>query len=123
MMSLALAVLRLLKAILRSWRVPAFRAALALAAILLLSGTLFFRGTEGWSWIDAFYFSAMTVATVGAGELAPQSDLGKLFTVVYVFVGVGVFVTLFAQFARALLAESRTDAEDGPAGRDDRPAG
>jgi hypothetical protein len=38
--------------------------------------------------IDALYFSVTTVSTVGLGDLSPQTDIGKLFTVVYIFVGV-----------------------------------
>ncbi|MEP2029973.1 MAG: potassium channel family protein [Paracoccaceae bacterium] len=62
-----------------------------------------YRSVEGWSWVDALYFSATTMSTVGLGDLSPQTDFGKLFTVIYIFVGVGVFVALFAQFARAML--------------------
>jgi voltage-gated potassium channel Kch len=103
MLSFALTVLRLIKAVVRSWRVPTFRATLALAVFILLSGTIFYHGVEGWSWIDALYFSATTVSTVGLGDLSPQTEIGKLFTVIYMFVGIGVFVALFTQFARALL--------------------
>lgn len=103
MLSLWLTLLRLLKAIVRSWNIPRFRAALTLAVLILLSGTVFYRSIEGWSWIDALYFSVATVSTVGFGDLSPRTDIGKLFTVVYIFVGVGIFVLLFAQFARALL--------------------
>jgi voltage-gated potassium channel len=71
--------------------------------LILLSGTIFYRSVEGWSWIDALYFSVTTISTVGFGDLAPRTDIGKLFTVVYIFVGVGVFVALFAQFARSLV--------------------
>ncbi len=74
-----------------------------LAVLMLLSGTVFYRSVEGWSWIDAFYFSATTVSTVGFGDLAPKTGLGKLFTVIYMFVGIGVFVLLFAQLAKAML--------------------
>ena len=110
MLSLWLTLIRLLRAIVRSWNVPRFRAALLLAAILLLSGTVFYRHVEGWSWIDALYFSVTTVSTVGYGDLAPRTDLGKIFTVIYIFVGVGVFVLLFTQFAKALLRAD--DGED-----------
>ena len=103
MIALLLNALRLLKAIIRSWKNPGFRGGLVLAILILLSGTVFYRSVEGWSWIDAFYFSATTVSTVGIGDLAPQTALGKIFTVIYIFVGVGVFVALFTQFARALL--------------------
>lgn len=107
MLSFALTVLRLFKAIWRSWQVPAFRATASLAVLMLVSGTIFYRSVEGWSWIDSLYFSVMTVSTVGSGDLAPQTDIGKLFTVIYIVVGVGVFVVLFTQFASALL---RTEA-------------
>ncbi len=103
MLSFALTLLRLFKAIWRSWQAPAFRATASLAVFILASGTIFYRSVEGWSWIDSFYFSVTTVSTVGNGYLAPQTDFGKLFTVVYIFVGVGVFVVLFTQFASALL--------------------
>lgn len=115
MLSFAMTLLRLLKAFWRSWQVPAFRATASLALLLLVSGTIFYHSVEGWSWIDSLYFSVTTVSTVGIGDLAPQTDIGKLFTVVYIFVGVGVFVVLFTQFAAALL---RTEAEEpGPAGK------
>lgn len=113
MISFAFTVLRLLKAIMRSWDNPTFRAGLALAIAILLSGTVFYRSVEGWSWTDALYFSATTISTVGLGDLAPQTQIGKLFTVIYIFVGVGVFVALFAQFARALLKVQNTEKDDG----------
>ena len=111
MLSFLLNLARLFKAIVRSWRMPTFRATLSLAAILLLTGTVFYHRTEGWSWIDSLYFSTTTMSTVGFGDLTPQTDIGKLFTVVYIFVGVGVFVALFTQLARALLkVEEPTDS-------------
>lgn len=47
-----------------------------------------------WSWVDAFYFSAVAVTTVGFGDLAPSTDASKLFTVLYIFSGVAI-ITLF----------------------------
>lgn len=107
MISLFLNAYRLLQAIARSWEAPGFRGGLLLALLILLSGTVFYRSVEGWSWIDALYFSATTVSTVGLGDLSPQTDAGKIFTVIYIFVGVGVFVALFAQFARALVRQEK----------------
>nr|WP_275411560.1 potassium channel family protein [Shimia biformata] len=81
--------------------------------MILLSGTIFYVRVEGWTWIDALYFSAATMSTVGYGDLAPQTDIGKIFTVIYIFMGIGVFVALFSQFARALLKyEDQEDRED-----------
>lgn len=111
MAALFINLMRLLKAILRSWRIPAFRSALLLAALVLLSGTIFYRTVEGWSWIDAFYFCAMTAATVGVADMSPQTDIGKLFTVLFLFVGVGVIIALFAQVTRALLKLEEDEQE------------
>ena len=57
---------------------------------LLVSGTAFFTLVEKWSILDAFYFSVTTLTTVGFGDPAPTTALGKIFTVVYIFVGLGV---------------------------------
>ena len=103
MISVVVNVIRLLKAVKRSWDIPLFRSAFLLAGMILLSGTIFYRSVEGWSWIDSFYFSVITVSTVGLGDLAPKTDAGKLFTTLYIFVGVGIFGVLFALLAKALL--------------------
>jgi voltage-gated potassium channel len=120
MLSFALTLLRLFKAIWRSWQAPAFRAAASLAILILVSGTLFYRSVEGWSWVDSLYFSVTTVSTVGTGELTPQTDFGKLFTVVYIFVGVGVFMVLFVQFASALLRADAVESDVAQTRKDGR---
>ncbi|MEM8957931.1 MAG: potassium channel family protein [Pseudomonadota bacterium] len=106
MLSLLLNALRLLKAIARSWNDPHFRGGLVLCLAMLLSGTVFYSSVEGWHWVDALYFSATTLSTVGFGDLSPQTQIGKVFTVLFVFAGVGVFIALFVQFAKALLRDT-----------------
>lgn len=103
MISFSLTILRLLKAVLRSWSDEDFRATFVIALLLLLSGSVFYRQVEGWSWIDSVYFSVTTMSTVGLGDLSPATEVGKLFTLFYIFAGVGVFVALFAQLARAII--------------------
>ncbi|HLD18712.1 MAG TPA: potassium channel family protein [Candidatus Nanoarchaeia archaeon] len=56
---------------------------------MLIIGTLFYSNFEGWSWIDALYFSSYTVTTVGYGDLVPTTTFTKLFTVGFMFIGVG----------------------------------
>lgn len=109
MISFSLAVLRLLQAIARAWRMPSFRGALWLTVLLLLSGTLFYRGVEGWAWIDALYFSFMTMATIGVDGFGPQSDYSKIFTMIYALIGIGVLISLATMLARALIAEEDQD--------------
>jgi voltage-gated potassium channel len=70
-----------------------------LAAVAIVSGTGFYSLVEGLRFVDALYFSVMTLTTVGYGDFAPRTDVGKLFTAVYALVGVGIllaFVTTIA---------------------------
>lgn len=72
--------------------------------MLLVIGTAFYSGAEGWSVLDAPYFSVVTLTTIGFGDLAPTGNGVKPFTIVYSLVGIGVlasFVASIALFARA----------------------
>jgi hypothetical protein len=71
---------------------PKFRSLLYLVTLTLASGTFFYHKVEGWRWLDSFYFSVITLATVGFGDFTPQTDLGKIFTVFYIFVGLGILI-------------------------------
>src|SRR5215203_2278341 len=87
----------------RLWiRDPDFRALVILVFLMLLTGTIFYSLQEGWSLVDAFYFSVTTLTTVGLGEPAPTTPIGKLFTVGYIFSGLG----LIAGFINAIAAEN-----------------
>ncbi len=66
---------------------------------ILFGGATFYYYIEQWSFLDALYFSTTTMTTVGLGDLAPHTDAGKMFTIVYVLPGVGIVlyaVTLVA---------------------------
>ena len=43
---------------------------------------------EGWSTVDSLYFACMTVSTVGYGDVAPQTEVGRAFALLYLPVGV-----------------------------------
>jgi voltage-gated potassium channel len=55
-------------------------------------GAVFYHVVEGLNYIDAIYFTACTLTTVGYGDITPQTDAGKLFTAAYTFVGIGIFL-------------------------------
>ena len=92
MTSFYMTVMRFIDAFIRSLKDPEFRAMLLVVVGLLVSGTLFYSGVEGWTVLDALYFSVMTLATIGCEDLSPSTDLSKIFTILYVVVGVGVFL-------------------------------
>ena len=101
MISFLLTLTRFFRGLYRAWLKPNFRSTLFIAAIILISGTLFYSNVEGWSVVDALYFSVMTLTTIGYGDLHPTSDLSKIFTCFYAIVGIGVFVALITQIAQA----------------------
>jgi hypothetical protein len=89
---------------------PRVRPILIFAMLVLLVGTVLFHWLEGWSWVDAFYFCAITLFTIGYGDLTPTTDLTKILTVLYAFNGVGVlvaFATQAMQVRSERFAESR----------------
>ncbi len=92
---------RFMRAVRRSLRDPEFRALFVLVVLTLATGTFFYAWIEGWSLLDAFYFSAITLTTVGYGDLAPVTAAGKLFTVFYIFAGIGIIVSFVDAVARA----------------------
>jgi hypothetical protein len=69
---------------------PMARGLLILVAVVLAVGTVFYHQVEDWSVVDALYFSVVALLTVGFGDYVPTTTLSKLFTIGYLFVGVGI---------------------------------
>jgi len=81
------------------WNDEASRGVLISAGLLLVAGTLIFRLIEGFSPLDSFYFSFITLATIGYGDITPVTDLGKLVTVIYGIAGLGIMAALISTIA------------------------
>ncbi len=70
-----------------------YRDLLLTSIAILIIGTFVYHELEGWSYLDAFYFSFITLTTIGFGDFAPQTDAGKLFTILYIIIGVGIILS------------------------------
>ncbi|MCW1955475.1 potassium channel family protein [uncultured Lentibacter sp.] len=86
------------------------RSILSLLALVVVSGTVFFRLVEGWSWIDAYFFTVVTLSTVGYGNLVPATVLGKIGTTVFIFTGLGIFALAIQQFGHFAFLKRRRKA-------------
>jgi len=86
-------LLKLLKLLLSD---PQFIRLFGVVVLLLISGAYIYRRLEGWSYLDALYFTVITLTTVGYGDLTPKSELGKIFSMLYILLGLGVLGSMIA---------------------------
>lgn len=119
MIPLLIALRRMLRAIVRTWRRdPQFRTLTILVVVMLVGGSAFYYLVEGWSVVDSFYFCVTTLTTVGFGDPAPDTTLGKIFTTFYIFAG----VSLIAGFLQTVAKETWSRGKDEDAGKDNEDA-
>ncbi|AOT00756.1 MULTISPECIES: potassium channel family protein [Exiguobacterium] len=78
------------------------QAVMGSVVFLLAIGMFFYHGVESLGYLDALYLSVMTLTTVGYGDLHPVTPLGKIFSMGYVLLGIGMISALIANFNRAL---------------------
>jgi len=88
---------------------------LILSAIGMLAlGTVVYTVLEGWSPLDALYFSTVTLATVGFGDLTPTTDPAKLFTIAYIITGIGIPAAFASEITKQRrLGRTETTTRDG----------
>lgn len=78
--------------------------------IIMISGTVGFVFIEKISLLDAFYFTIVTIATVGYGDIHPMTPLGKVFTLLMIISGTGTFVGVLANSAELFIVQREEEA-------------
>lgn len=83
---------------------------------LLLLGIWFVVGTagylaieDGWTLLDAFYMTVITITTVGYHEIHPLSPAGQIFTSVLVITGLGILLYTLARVGQGLFEGELVD--------------
>ena len=69
-----------------------FQLLTVLTLFILSVGTIFYHFVERLSVLDSVYFSVVMLTTVGFGDITPKTDIGKLFTIFYILIGVGIIL-------------------------------
>ena len=77
--------------------------------LILLAGTVGYRIITGLSWLDAFYFTVITMSTVGFREVAELNATGKLFTIALIFSGAGLLAFAVTTAIEIFLDEKTRD--------------
>ena len=97
-------LIRFARSVSAAFRDPQTRALVTGAVVVIGTGTLFYSRMEGWSLVDSLYFTVMTLTTVGYGDLSPTTPASRLFTVMFVLIGIGIllgFIDVVSKHARA----------------------
>ena len=86
------------------------RSFLVASLVVLGVGTGGFMMVEGLSFFDAFYFSIVTIATVGYGDFHPATPVGKALSIVIIVLGVGTFLGVVANASEMMLNRREKEA-------------
>ncbi|MCP4138765.1 MAG: two pore domain potassium channel family protein [Chloroflexi bacterium] len=106
---------RFFRAIRDGLKDPDFRGLFYWVAGFLGLGTWFYARVEGWGVLDSLYFSVITLTTVGYGDFSPQTPAGKIFTIIYIMVGLGLisgFVILLAERIGIMRKDNKEEEND-----------
>lgn len=87
------------------------RILITLVVTIVAIGTVFFHYIEGWSWVDSYFFSVVTLSTVGYGSLVPATTLGKIGTTAFIFIGLGIFAVAIQQFGSYAVRKREESSE------------
>ncbi len=104
-----------LRALRSAWRDETTRGLIYSVGLLLLLGTIFYSIVEGWGWLDSLYFTVITLTTVGYGDFSPQTPIGKIFTMIYLLLGLGLlasFITVIAVHYRGSNPGNETETNN-----------
>jgi len=58
--------------------------------LFIAGGAYTYHEVEGWTNIDSVYFVIVTMTTIGYGDLAPVTNVGKIFTMFFSFFAIAM---------------------------------
>ncbi|GAU08785.1 potassium channel family protein [Desulfoplanes formicivorans] len=95
----------------RNWiKSPLAKLLLATGVVLILSSLLFYGiefQEQDRNLFEALWWSAVTITTVGYGDIVPLSPAGRLLGVVVMLSGIGLISTLTGNLGRLLARHVR----------------
>ena len=89
---------------------------------ILVIGIIGFMALENLSFYDATYLAVVTIATVGYGDIVPKTPAGRMFTCLFIVIGVGMAYYTFT-LVISMSIEGRLKDFLGRKGMDRRIAG
>ena len=84
---------------------------LILFFLVMVLGAVGFMRIEDASLIDSIYFIVVTMATVGYGDVHPFTPLGKVFALLIIVMGVGIFLGVVANATELMLSRRERESK------------
>ncbi len=82
---------------------PFFRLFIGFLLVIVI-GTVGYRSIErDWSLLESLYMTIITITTVGFGEVKALSRQGQIFTIIIIFLGLGMVTALFARLGQFIV--------------------
>jgi voltage-gated potassium channel len=76
---------------------------IAMLVLVLLVGSMGYMIIEKWGFLESFYMTVITITTVGYGEIREVSELGRIFTIIVIFTGMGIMAYTLGMVAQAMV--------------------
>jgi amino acid permease len=72
--------------------------------VLILVGTMFFWLVEHRSFLGALAYAVGTLSMNSPYKQAPQSTIGVIFNIIYIFIGVGVYLIFILETGKTIVS-------------------
>jgi uncharacterized membrane protein YeiB len=72
--------------------------------VLVMVGTMFFWLVEHKTFLEALAYAVGTLSMNSPYNLAPQSTVGVIFNIIYIFIGVGVYLVFILETGKTIVA-------------------
>ena len=76
---------------------------LTMLILVILFGTIGYMILEGWQVMDSLYMTVITITTVGYREVNAISLSGKIFTIILIFLGMGIMAYTVGIVAQGMI--------------------
>jgi len=90
-----------------------YRELLYTTIFIIIFGSITYHYLEDWTYLDSLYFSIITLTTIGYGDFSPQTTGGKIFTIVYIFLGIGIILgfvnTVYHHYSDMKITKKRNE--------------
>jgi voltage-gated potassium channel len=92
---------------------------LLMLGLVLVIGTMGYMVIEAWHLLDSLYMTVITITTVGYGEIRAVDEIGRIFTILLIFMGMGIMAYTLGMVAqnmvelqvRSILGRRKMDSE------------